>query len=113
MWPANVHPNQRFSRKVAKGTGDWDGAFPRTGLLPIERGGACAKTQTAGITTISHLNTPNIFIQTSSEFGDGQDFEHSKSIVFGCSGECDFGLDSRQRGEMFEPVFGCARDIVL
>ena len=24
---------------------------------------------------------PNIFIQTSSEFGDGQDFEHSKIVA--------------------------------
>ena len=49
----------------------------------------------------------------SSEFGDGQDFEHSKVIVFGCSDECDFGLDSRQRGEMLEPVFGCAREVLF
>ena len=56
---------------------------------------------------------PRKHLQVSSEFGDGQDFEHSKSIVVGCSGECDFGLDSRQRGEMFQPVLGCARDIVL
>jgi len=64
-------------------------------------------------TTISHLNTPDIFIQTYSEFGDGQDFEHSKSIVFARSGECHFGLDSRQRGEMFKPVLGRARDVFL
>jgi hypothetical protein len=49
----------------------------------------------------------------SSEFGDGQDFEHAKIIVFRCSGERNFSLDSRQRGEMFEPFLRCARDIVL
>jgi hypothetical protein len=43
---------------------------------------------------------PNTFIQTSSEFGHGQNFEHSKIIVFGCSDECDFGLDSHGWGEM-------------
>jgi hypothetical protein len=57
--------------------------------------------------------TAAVVYQTFSECGEGQDFEHSKSIIFGCSGECDFGLDSRQRGEMFEPVLGCARHIVL
>ena len=57
------------------------------------------------------LNTPSS--SCSSGFGDGQDFEHSKSIVFQCSREYDFGLDSRQLGETFEPVLRCARDIVL
>jgi len=41
-----------------------------------------------------------------SEFGDGQDFEHSKIIVFDHTGECDFGLDARLRGEMCEPSLG-------
>lgn len=54
---------------------------------------------------------PNIV--TSSEFGDRQDFEHSKIVVFRRSGKGDFGLGSRQRGEMFEPVLGCARDKIL
>jgi len=63
--------------------------------------------------TTGSLNTPNIFIQTSSEFGDRQDFEYSKIVVFGCSRKGDLGFCSPQRGEMLEPVLGCARDIGL
>jgi hypothetical protein len=63
--------------------------------------------------SLGQPNTPKNLIPMSSEFGNGQDFEHSKIIVFGCSGECDFGLDSRHLGKMFECAFGRARDIVL
>src|SRR5258708_2683261 len=73
----------------------------RTGLIGIHS----AVTQMES--TTSPLTTPNIFVQTSSEFRDRQDFEHSKSIVFACWGECALGLDSRQRGKIFEPVLWC------
>jgi hypothetical protein len=37
--------------------------------------------------SLGQPNTPKNLIPMSSEFGNGQDFEHSNIIVFGCSGE--------------------------
>ncbi len=64
----------------------------------------------SGTSTAAFMET---ILMPSSEFGDGKDFEHPKSIVFARSREGDFDLGSPQRGEMFKPVLRCARDIVL
>jgi hypothetical protein len=52
----------------------------------------------------------DVWSKTSSPNGEDSGYnrvleiKHSKIIVFGCSDECDFGLDSHCWGETFELV---------